>query len=157
MINKRTFATLAAIGVLGAAAAVPALAQDDDAAVGAPPASVEGWREERHADFAAALAHELGLPAGEVEDALDAVREELRAERQAQRAEWRDQRLAEAVTSGALTQEQADALRAAAESGAFPLGRRGAEGARGARGGGVRHGGPDMPGAVPGGFGPGGL
>lgn len=114
---------LAIVGLLAAALAVPAFAQtaDDDAGGGtdAPAAddAVSGMRE----TFVAALAEELDLPEAQVDEALSAVRERLRAEHEDR---FRD-RLDDAVAEGALTQEQADAIAEAAEAGVLRRGHRG--------------------------------
>lgn len=117
--HRITTAVLAA-GLLGAAA-LPALAQDGSAADEAT-AAVTDWREERHAAFVAALADELELPADEVEEAVAAVRDRLREERQADRQAALEERLAAAVDAGDLTQEQADAILDAHASGALRRG-----------------------------------
>lgn len=120
---------LAGIGVAGALAlaSVPALAQD---ATETPdvPSEVEAFRDARHAEFAAALADELGLPVEEVEAALESVRADLQAARQEERLAALQERLDEAVAAGDLTQEEADAIIAAAEAGVLPFGRRGMRG-----------------------------
>lgn len=118
---------LAAIGVAGAltltatvSALTPALAQDADEAP-------DTTRQERHAAreaaFAEALAEELDLPADRVSAALDAVREQMREEAKAAHLTKLKERLDAAVEDGSLTQEQADAIYAAAESGVMPFGR----------------------------------
>lgn len=93
---RRTRHTIAAVVALVAgltgAVMVPALA----AGPGAPAergtqAPVE-QRELRHERFASALAEELGLPVGEVEEALAAVRDQLAETREQVRAEHRADR-----------------------------------------------------------------
>lgn len=134
---KMLLATLAAAGLLGAVAMLPALAQDSDEGPDTSESPAESWQgrvADRHAAFAEALADELGLPVEQVTQALGAVREQMAAEARTAHLERLDERLADAVEAGNLTQEQADAIRAAAEEGVFPLGRRG-HGPRGHRGG----------------------
>ena len=88
-------------------------------------------------ELADRLAEELGLDSDDVAAALEKVAGELRAEQQADRLAAMEERLAEAVEEGRITQERADELLQAAEDGDLP-GRMGRH-----------HGGPR-------GFGPGG-
>jgi hypothetical protein len=67
-------------------------------------------------EFAERLAEELGLPVDEVAAAIDTVHEELREERRAEHRARLEERLAAAVESGDLTQEEADALLALFDS-----------------------------------------
>jgi len=124
-IDRRALAGLGVTGVLLLGAAVPALAQDASES----PTEEEPTAEDREARiaereqrFAAALADELGLDEDTVAAAVDTVRTQLMEERAAERRAALEERLAEAVAAGELTQEQADALLAAEEAGV--LGRR---------------------------------
>ncbi len=146
---KRTTKTVASLGAAAAlsigALAVPAIAQttegDGDTTTESTEQTKEERRAERQAAFAEALAEELGLDADTVAEAITTVREEQKAAFEAERLARIEERLDARVEAGELTQEQADALKALAESGeGFGPGRRG-----GPRG----HGGPR------GGFGPG--
>ncbi|MDO3394638.1 hypothetical protein QWJ41_02795 [Nocardioides sp. SOB44] len=145
---------LAATAGTGLAAwAVPALAQDTEsqgsqvAGQGADDDNdtedAEDRRAEMQAALADALAAELGLDADEVAAALEKVQTDLRAEMQTEHLERLEERLAEAVEAGELTQEEADEVLGRAESGEL----RG-PGRRGGHGG---HGGPGGPGG-PGGW-----
>lgn len=89
--------------------------------------------EARHADLAKYLAGELGVAESDVTAALDSWQQDRQAERQASMTEAMEERLAEAVEAGQLTQEQADAIKAAHESGAMaaPNGMGGHGGMRG--------------------------
>lgn len=87
-----------------------------------------GDREQRQAEFADALAKELGVPADKVTAALEKLREQRQADRperpqppstQDRQAALKE-RLDQAVKDGKLTQEQADAVLKAAEAGVFP-------------------------------------
>jgi hypothetical protein len=126
-------------GVVAVGAVIPALAQDDAGTDTTEPGTDEQdtgttrgtARGQHHDEFVAALAEELGLPESEVSDAIDEVTEQLRSERRAQMQEQLRERLAAAVESGDLTQEQADAIADAHESGALPFGRGGPGGAEG--------------------------
>lgn len=144
---------LAATAGTGLAAwGVPALAQDTEsqgsqvAGQGADDTDTEDAedrRAEMQAALADALAAELGLDADEVAAALEKVQTDLRAEMQTEHLERLEERLAEAVEAGELTQEEADEVLERAESGEL----RG-PGRRGGHGG---HGGPGGPGG-PGGW-----
>lgn len=132
---KRGLVATTAAGVLGAGLIVPALAQDSDTPTDSTEEATEDTsHQERHAArdaaFAAALADELGLDEATVADAIDVVRDQLRTQAQAERLAALEERLSEAVEAGDLTQEQADALRDAAEAGVLPFGR-GGHGLRG--------------------------
>jgi hypothetical protein len=129
-------------GVVAVGAVIPALAQDDADTTeqGTDEQDIDeqdtdttrgrSWGP-HHDEFVAALAEELGLPESEVSAAIDAVTEQLRSERQAQMQERLEERLAAAIEAGDLTQEQADAILDAHESGALPSGRGGWGGAKG--------------------------
>lgn len=69
--------------------------------------------EERQAAFASALAEELGIDEATVTSAM----EELRAAAESEREASEKQVLADAVSEGTLTQEEADAVQKAAEAG----------------------------------------
>lgn len=125
-ITRKSVAALGATAAI-AFAAVPALARDATQTPTESSAATEGstseptTHDERMADhraaFAEALAAELDLPVDQVTDAVTAVDEQLRAERDAQRRAALQQRLDDAVANDDLTQEQADAMAAAAEAG----------------------------------------
>ncbi len=139
-MRRRAAVTVGAIAAAGALAwGVPALALADDETSGDPSTGTTTPRdterhEERRAELAQRLADELGIDVDKVEAALEKVGEEARAEHQAERLEMMQERLAQAVEDGRLTQEQADEMLAAAEDGEFP-GRRGhSRGGRGAFG-----------------------
>ena len=74
---------------------------------------------ERQAALAKALADELDVDEAKVVTALA----EIRADRQAERAQAVEERLATAVEDGTLTQAEADAVRKAAEAGIVHVGR----------------------------------
>ncbi|WP_229403516.1 hypothetical protein [Micromonospora okii] len=144
MSKKHLLAGLAAAGVLGVGIAAPAVAFAEDAPTPKPSASSAGGtdrqqqRADRQAEFAEALAKELGVSADKVTDALEKIREQHKADRpgrgeqaRGERGERPDaaerqaalkERLAQAVKDGKLTQEQADAITKAAEAGVLPGG-----------------------------------
>ncbi|MBQ1025489.1 hypothetical protein [Micromonospora sp. C95] len=151
--KKHLLAGLATAGVLGVGIAAPTVALADDKATpsasasSAPQGDRQDQRAARHAQFAEALAEELGVPAEQVTEALEKLREQHqqgRTDREGHRgfpgrgegrmggegerrtppsAEERKEalaeRLAQAVEDGKLTQEQADAITAAVEAGVF--------------------------------------
>lgn len=128
--NRTRLAAIGVAGLLTAGATVsalsPALAQT---ATETPGESTEQRtkaqrHEERRAAYAAALAEQLDLPAERVRAALDTVDERMRAEAKERRLAELEERLDAAVEAGTLTQEQADAIYAAAESGVMPFGAR---------------------------------
>ncbi|MFY1672397.1 hypothetical protein ACN27G_20915 [Plantactinospora sp. WMMB334] len=161
--RKKVIGGLVAGGVLTVGLAAPAVAFAEDGATPAPTPSSSAesgatapdpgkrWAEQR-GKLAEQLAEELGVPQEKVEAALAKIGEQHRAEwkdRIGQRGEGRPgpqskadreavlkERLDKAVADGKLTQEQADAIRAAVEAGVFP--------AWGGGWGGPRHGGPAM-------------
>jgi hypothetical protein len=104
---------------------------------------------DRQVAFAEALAEELDLPVDQVADAVTAVRERLHEQRMEARRGVLQERLDEAVASGDLTQEQADAIAEASDAGVLPCRRgfgarrhgHGAHGWFGAPGGGAPGGG----------------
>ncbi|WP_341241080.1 hypothetical protein [uncultured Nocardioides sp.] len=128
-----------------AAWGVPALAQGTESqssqvagqgAADTDTEDAEDRRAEMQAALADALAAELGLDADEVAAALEKVQTDLRAEMQAEHLERLEERLAEAVEAGELTQEEADEVLERAESGELRgPGRRGGHGGPGGRGG----------------------
>ncbi|GIJ34749.1 hypothetical protein [Micromonospora sediminimaris] len=84
--KKHLLAGLAAAGVLGVGIAAPTVALADDKATPSASASSEpqGDRQEqraaRHAQFAEALAEELGVPTEKVTEALEKLREQHQPE-----------------------------------------------------------------------------
>ncbi|MCM0674318.1 hypothetical protein NCC78_06400 [Micromonospora phytophila] len=137
MRKKHLLAGLAAAGVLGVGIAAPtvAFAADGDTPTPAASATESGDRQQQRADrqaeFAEALAKELGVPTDKVTAALEKVREQHKPAGRPERGNAADrqaalkERLDQAVKDGKLTQEQADAITAAAEAGVFPGGRGG--------------------------------
>lgn len=127
---------LAAMGVAGVLAAgatlsalSPALAQNASETPPAPETEQtqqtpgekrQERRAAREAAFATALAAELDLPAERVQAAVQKVHEQMRAEARQRHLAALKERLDAAVEDGTLTREQADAIYAAAESGALP-------------------------------------
>lgn len=130
MSKKHILAGLAAGGVLGVGIAAPTIALGADGASPSPSASAsasgdrEHARDDRHAEFAEALAKELGVPTDKVTAALEKLREQRKADRpeptDADRQAQLKERLDRAVKDGKLTQEQADAIEKAVEAGVFP-------------------------------------
>ena len=131
MSKKHLLAGLAAAGVLGVGIAAPTVAFAEDGTTPAPSASSDQGtdrqqqRADRQAEFAAALAKELGVSTDKVTAALEKVRTQQQADRPARpSAEDRQaalkERLDQAVKDGKLTQEQADAITKAAEAGVLP-------------------------------------
>ncbi|MFF0659334.1 hypothetical protein [Micromonospora tulbaghiae] len=136
MSKKHLLAGLAAAGVLGVGIAAPTVALADDKSP-SPSSSASSTdqgddRRQKHADrqaeFAAALAKELGVSTDKVTAALEKLHEQRQGDRperpERPSAEDRQaalkERLNQAVTDGKLTQEQADAVLKAAEAGVFP-------------------------------------
>ncbi|TDC84468.1 hypothetical protein E1193_05905 [Micromonospora sp. KC606] len=125
--KKHLLAGLAAAGVLGVGIAVPTMAFAENAAPSPSTSNGEQHhnRQERQAEFADALAKELGVPADKVTAALEKLREQRKADRperpsaEARQAKLKE-RLDQAVKDGRLTREQADAITKAVESGVFP-------------------------------------
>ncbi|SBT45211.1 hypothetical protein [Micromonospora auratinigra] len=127
--RKRLLVGLAAAGVLGVGIAAPAVALADDKSPSpsAGTSTEQGGdrRADRQAEFAEALAKELGVPADKVTAALEKLREQRQGDRPERpstedRQAMLKQRLDQAVKDGKLTQEQADAVLKAAEAGVFP-------------------------------------
>ncbi len=116
IIRRSLPAALTATLVAGAAVTIPAIAATDDDAATTESVEAEGVRLPgvghrlahglEDGEFAERLAAELGLETDEVQTAIDAVKADLL-----------DERLAEAVEAGRLTQDQADALAAAIADG----------------------------------------
>ncbi|WBC07008.1 hypothetical protein [Micromonospora sp. WMMA1947] len=151
MSKKQLLAGLAAAGVLGVGIAAPTVALADDKSPN--PSSSAGStdqaddRRQKHADrqaeFAEALAKELGVSTDKVTAALEKLHEQRQGDRpeRPERPSTEDrqaalkERLDQAVTDGKLTQEQADAVLKAAEAGVFPgLGKGGHDGRPGHHG-----------------------
>jgi hypothetical protein len=151
MTRKHLNAGLATAGVLGLGVAAPTVAFAADGTDPAPSASAsddrrQQQRADRQAEFAEALAKELGVSTDKVTAALEKIRAERKPADRPERpsAEERQaalkERLAQAVEDGKLTQEQADAISAAVEAGVLPGGPGGhGQGGPGGLGG---HGGP---------------
>lgn len=140
MATKSRLAAMGVAGLLTAGSLLsvlnPAIAQDANDTPPIRPPSAEERQERRaahEAEFAAALAEELGLPTEQVAEAIETVRERQRAEHKAERLAHLKERLDAAVADGTLTQEQADAIYAAAKAGTFPLHQRGRRGGPGHR------------------------
>ncbi|TDB77021.1 MULTISPECIES: hypothetical protein [unclassified Micromonospora] len=143
--KKHLLAGLAAAGVLGVGIAVPTVAFAENptpspsASSGEKDSGRQERRAQRQAEFAEALAKELGVPTEKVTAALEKLREQHKADRpQRPSAEERQarlkERLAQAVKDGKLTQEQADAITKAVEAGVFPGGGGHGPGGRGLAG-----------------------
>ncbi|WFE67174.1 hypothetical protein [Micromonospora sp. WMMD714] len=137
MSKKQLLVGLAAAGVLGVGIAAPTVAFAEGGSTPTPSVSSEAEqgtdrqseRAGRQHEFAEALAKELGVDTDKVTAALDKVREQHKDRVKGDRperpsAEDRQakltERLAQAVEDGKLTQEQADAITKAVESGVFP-------------------------------------
>ena len=131
MSKKHLLVGLAAAGVLGVGIAAPTVAfAEDNTPTPSASSSDQGadrqqQRGDRQADFAAALAKELGVPTDKVTAALEKLREQRKADRPERpstedRQAMLKERLDQAVKDGKLTQEQADAITKAAEAGVFP-------------------------------------
>lgn len=92
--TKRTLATAAVVTAIGAGAAIPAIAQDasEPSESTTTESDSETTQDERKAAktqaFADALAAELGLPSDQVADAVTKVREQMRAEHDAERGDF---------------------------------------------------------------------
>ncbi|PZG02126.1 hypothetical protein [Micromonospora deserti] len=146
--KKHLLAGLAAAGVLGVGIAAPTVAFAANNETPSPSTSASAGtdrqqqRAERQAAFAEALAKELGVSADKVTAALEKVREQHKPADRPERGNAADrqaalkERLDQAVQDGKLTQEQADAISAAAEAGVLPgPGGRGGHGGPGGAGG----------------------
>ncbi|MET8062503.1 hypothetical protein ACFYON_16645 [Micromonospora sp. NPDC005686] len=150
MSKKHLLAGLATAGVLGVGIAAPTVALADDKSP-KPSSSASTTdqgddRRQKHADrqaeFAEALATELGVPTDKVTAALEKLHEQRQGDRpeRPERPSTEDrqaalkERLNQAVEDGKLTREQADAVLKAAEAGVFPGGP-GHDGKGGPRGG----------------------
>ena len=103
-------------------------------------------RAQRQQELAKLLAAQLGVDQDKVSSALTTVREQLQAQRRAERLSGLSDRLDAAVKAGTLSRAQADAILAAAKAGVLP-------GGRGGHGGHGRHrhgaGAPGVPGGQP--------
>ncbi|MGR6321279.1 hypothetical protein Q2K19_19365 [Micromonospora soli] len=136
MSRKHVLVGLAAAGVLGVGIAAPTVALADNKSPSpAPSASTststdqgsdqQQRRADRQQEFAEALAKELGVSTDKVTAALEKLREQHQGDRP-ERPSTEDrqaalkERLDQAVKDGKLTQEQADAVLKAVESGVFP-------------------------------------
>lgn len=156
MSKKHLLASVAAAGVLGVGIAAPTMAFAADG--GTPTLSASSSerpqqqdrqtdkRGDRQGEFAEALATELGVPTDKVTAALKKLREQHKPADRPERPSAEDrqaalkERLDQAVTDGKITQEQADAIIAAAEAGV--LTGPGGKGGPGGRGGPGEKGGP---------------
>jgi hypothetical protein len=116
---KVAVAGLGVAGLVGLGVMLPAFADDVDTAARPSAAVIEERHAEREAKFAELLAKELGLETAKVQEALKAVREQMKADTKADRLEALKTRLDAAVKDGKLTQEQADAILEAAKKGVF--------------------------------------
>jgi hypothetical protein len=148
--KKIALAGAGAAGVIALGLAVPTLAFAQDGPTPTPSNSSSAdsgqpagrtWpgkadrdqkRAERQNQLAEGLAKELGIPQDKVTAALEKVQGQLEASAKADREAQMRERLSAAVSAGKITQEQADAIAAAAAAGVLP-------------GGGFGHG-PDRPG-----------
>ncbi|NES14004.1 MULTISPECIES: hypothetical protein [Micromonospora] len=130
MSRKQLLVGLAAAGVLGVGIAAPTVALADDKSPSASTSTDQGGdrqqqRADRQQEFAESLAKELGVPTDKVTAALEKLRDQHRADRP-ERPSTEDrqaklkERLDQAVKDGKLTQEQADAVLKAVQSGVFP-------------------------------------
>ncbi len=127
-----------AVAALGIAVPTMAFAQDPAPATlssNSPSASTDPAatdRQQRQAErqdtMAELLARELGLDKDTVAAALDAVESQLRDQADTQRQAALKERLDAAVSAGTLTQEQADAVLAAAAAGVLGGGMGGGHG-----------------------------
>ena len=117
---------LAVLAVAALAIAIPAFAQSEEPADETDKVHILG-------DFASRLAEELGIGEQRVEDALEQIHDDMRADFEKQRLELLKDRLDAAVEDGDLTRAQADAILEAHEKGVL-----GAPGFHGL--GGPRHG-----------------
>lgn len=114
-----------AAGLLAVGLSVPAYAAAQDDPSPSPSTSSSAPSDkghERSDEFAAALAKELGIDKDKVADALAKVRSDETAHAKDHRTDQLKDRLAQAVKDGKLTQEQADAIIAAADKGVLPGG-----------------------------------
>lgn len=128
-LTRKATAGIAIAGVIALGAAIPALAQDasedttteqDDVAD-----AREKLRDERRLEFADRVGAIVGVDGEELLAAIDQVRDEMRAEHHAERLADLEERLADAVANGRLTQEEADTILEQAQAGDLFPGRRG--------------------------------
>ncbi|WP_234042823.1 hypothetical protein [Streptomyces marianii] len=139
MMTKRARVGLAIAGVASVGLLFPAVALAEDSAPAtatestAPSGDTPNPREERREarkdrmeerqeELAAALAKELGVSEDKVKAALEKIRSERQQEHKEEREKRLSERLEKAVSEGKITQEQADAILKAAESGVLPGG-----------------------------------
>jgi hypothetical protein len=138
--RKTIIAGLATAGALGLGIAVPAVAFADNGSPSPAPSGSTSAPEKRDGDgerrgpergkelgekFAKALAEELGVPEEKVTAALEKLREQHKPEkpegdRGTDRRAGLEERLEQAVKDGKLTQEQADAVKAAFDADVLP-------------------------------------
>ncbi len=127
-MSKKTLLILGTSGVLALGIAAPAVAWAENRS---NQSAIHPGSEERQQKLAEALAKELGVEPSKVSEALTKVREQLKAEAEANRPQGQPKpdenradrleqlktRMAEAVKAGKLTQAEADAIIKAAETG----------------------------------------
>ncbi len=110
----------ASLALGGGGIALAATAVADGAEAGTRLSDGEEHRARALAEFSERLAERLGMDAAEVSEAVEAVTEELRAERTAEREAallaWVDDALAE----GRISEDEAEELRERIESGDAP-------------------------------------
>ena len=128
-LTRKSVAGIVVVGALTLGATIPALAQDATEDAGTDSTEDTGvdaralLREEHRQEFADRVGEIVGVEGDELLAAMEQVREELRAEHRADMVAHLEERLADAVENGRLTQEEADAILEQAESGEFPMGR----------------------------------
>ncbi|WP_144120784.1 hypothetical protein [Catellatospora sichuanensis] len=129
--SKKTLVTVGAAGVLALGIAAPAAAWaaegSGSASTGTASRGKDDQRAEHQQKLSAALAKELGIDQAKVAAALEKVQSQLRpdgktgtgktGDKTADRTQALKDRLAAAVTTGKLTQAEADAIIKATEAG----------------------------------------